>query len=137
MIGLVIQTYVLVKIPFTRIYLENLVGKDFLEKYLGKYTGSEALAKIIKYMGSTAGLIAVETITANQQNERFLNAAKVTEENFYRDCKTTSSIPSQDEYNAMFKKRDEYLDKAAHASGILTRGFTAGFHSFFLSDSPK
>ncbi len=38
MIGLVIQTYILVKIPFTRKYLENLVGKDYLEKYLGKYT---------------------------------------------------------------------------------------------------
>jgi hypothetical protein len=40
MISLIIQTYALVKIPFTRDYLENLVGKDVIEKYLGKYTGS-------------------------------------------------------------------------------------------------
>lgn len=38
MIGLVIQTYALVKIPFTHKYLEHLLNKDFLEKYLGKYT---------------------------------------------------------------------------------------------------
>lgn len=131
MIGLVIQTYVLVKIPFTRQYIESFVGKDFLEKHLGKYTGSGALVKIAKYVGRAVGLVAAETITANQQSERFLNAAKSTEQNFYRDCEKTHRMPTDQDYKAMFKVRDQYIDKAAHANGIITRGFTASFSSFF------
>jgi len=137
MIGLVIQTYALVKIPFTRAYLENLVGKDFLEKYLGKYRSSEALAKILKYASPAVGLLVAETITANQEHQRFLNAAKATEENFFRDCATTHRIPTHDDYKAMFEVRDEYIKKAAHANGIISRGFTAGVTSFFSPDSPK
>ena len=34
--GLMVQTYILVKIPFTRQYLENLVGKQYIENCLGK-----------------------------------------------------------------------------------------------------
>ena len=132
MIGLVIQTYALVKIPFTREYLENLVGKDVLEKYLGKYTGSEALTKIIKYVVPAIGLMAAETMTTNQQREGFLDAAKSTEENFYRDCKKTNCMPTDEDYKAMFKTRDEYINKAAHANGIITRGFARGFSSSHL-----
>lgn len=122
MIGLVIQTYVLMKIPFTRAYLENLVGKDFLEKYLGKYTSSEALVKILKYIGPAVGLIAAETITSNQNHQRFLDAAKATEENFYRDCEKTHRIPTHEEYKIMFEARDKYINKAAYANGIISRG---------------
>lgn len=131
MIGLVIQTYILVKIPFARDYLENLVGKDLLEKYLGKYTGSEALAKAIKYMGPAVSLLAAETITANQQSERFLNAAKCTEENFYRDCEKTHHMPSDQDYKTMCKVRDEYINKAAHSNGIISRGLASSFSLFF------
>jgi hypothetical protein len=132
MIGLVIQTYVLVKIPFTRGYLESLVKKDFLEKYLGKYTGSGGLIKIVQYVGPAVSLIAAETFTANQQSEKFLSAAKCTEENFYRDCEKTHRIPTDQEHKTMCKVRDAYIDKAAHSSGIITRGFTSGFSSFFF-----
>ena len=91
MMGLVIQTYILMKIPFTRKYFESLVKRDFIEKYLGKYTGSEALVKTMKYVGPAVGLLVVETMTANQQHNRFLNAAKSTEEDFYRDCEKNTS----------------------------------------------
>lgn len=127
MIGLTIQTYVLVKIPFTREYLKNLLGKDFLEKYLGKYTGFWALVKIVKYVVPAVGLVAAETITANQQSEKFLNAAKSTEKNFYRDCEKTHRLPSDQDHKAMCKVRDQYIDKAAHVNGIITRGFTSSF----------
>jgi hypothetical protein len=137
MIGLVIQTYVLVKIPFTRHYLENLVSKDFIEKYLGKYTGSAAVVKMTKYLAPALSLVTAEVITANQQSERFLNAAKSTENNFYRDCEKTHRIPSDQDYKTMCRVRDEYIDKAAHSTGIISRGFASGFSSFFSSDQTK
>ena len=127
MIGLVIQTYALVKIPFTREYLENLLGKDFIEKYLGKYTGSGAVAKMFKYVGPAMGLLAVETITANQQSDRFLRAAKLTEDNFFSDLKKMNRIATDEEYQAMTKVRDSYNNKAANADGILSRGLRRGF----------
>ena len=127
MIGLVIQTYGLVKIPFTREYLENLVKKDFIEKHLGNYTGSEALVKIFKYVGPAISLVAAETITANQQSNRFLRAAKLTEENFFNDFKKMNRIATDEEYQVMVKLRNEYLDKAANANGIIVRGLGRGF----------
>lgn len=33
-----LELYILVKIPFTREYLENLLGKDFIIAHLGQYT---------------------------------------------------------------------------------------------------
>lgn len=48
MVGLMVQTYILLKIPYTRDYFENLVSKQYIEHYLGKYTGSEAFVKSIK-----------------------------------------------------------------------------------------
>jgi len=134
MIGLVIQTYALVKIPFTRAYLENLVGKNSLDKYLGKYTGSEAVTQIIKYALPALGLMYAEVYSANQQQERFLKAAETTENNFYRDCKAINRIPSDEEYKAMCKVRDDYINKSAHATGIMTRGFAL---DFFSPDLPK
>ena len=137
MINLVIQTYILVKIPFIRAYLKNLIGKDLLERYLSKYTGSDAVLKITKYLGSAVNLIASEVIIANRQSEAFLKAAKSTEKNFHRDCENTNHILSYQEYKEMIKVRDGYIDKAAHSTGVITRGFTAGVDSFSSSDSKK
>jgi len=88
-------------------------------------------------MGPAVGLIAAETITSNQQHERFLNTAKATEENFYQDCEKTHRIPTHEQYKIMFEARDKYINKAAHANAIISRGIAANLTSFFSSDSSK
>lgn len=57
--------------------------------------------------------------------KRFLDAAKATEENFYLDCEKTHRIPTHEKYKIMFEARDKYINKAAHANGIISRGIAA------------
>ena len=41
-------------------------------------------------------------------------------------------MPSDQEYKTMSKVRDRYIDKAAHSTGVISRGFAAlSFSSFF------
>lgn len=123
LIGLVIQTYILIKIPFTRAYLENLVSKNYIEKYLGKYTGSEATLKLIKYIAPAASLALVEHYTANIVETKNLSAAKLTEENFYFDHQKSGSVPSKEKVLEMRATRDNYIKQAANSTGVISRGF--------------
>ncbi len=134
MIGLVIQTYIFVKIPFTRKYFESLVGKDYIEKYLGKYTGSESVVKIIKYVSPALILMTAETVTANQEYDKLSKAAELTEKNFMNDFKSRNTTPNDADYQEMYKVRDKYIYEAAHARGVVSRGFAASVHSFSSSD---
>lgn len=130
MIGLVLQTYILVKIPFTRDYLENLLGKNYIENHLGKYTGSEAVIKLLKYMGPALSLGVTDHVTASLLADRYYFAANLVEENFHSDYEKMGKLFNEVEFNEMRQQRDKYLKQAANAKGIISRGFAAGASKF-------
>ena len=74
-VSLTIQTYLLVKIPFTRAYLENLLGTAYIEKYLGKYKWSEVLVKIAKHTVAILALNLTQHFTASSEAALYYEAA--------------------------------------------------------------
>ena len=62
-VGLVIQTYILVKIPFTKQFLENWIGKQYIIDHLGEYSGSRAIFKLISTTVPIAGFLGTELAT--------------------------------------------------------------------------
>jgi hypothetical protein len=121
MVGLVIQTYLLLKIPYTRNFLENLIGKSYLIKYLGEYTGSEAVVKITKYVAPALTTLLIDMVTATTEENRYMRAAKQVQINFDDDNKIMNHIPSATEFRDAMKQRDIYIGKAAEAKGIFSR----------------
>lgn len=124
-VSLTIQTYLLVKIPFTRAYLENLLGATYIEKYLGKYTGSEALAKVAKHTLPILALGVTEHFTASSEAARYYKAADSVEKKFTEHHLSIGSQPSIEQHEAMVKQCYNLVEKAANAKGIITRGFAA------------
>ena len=123
LVGLILQTYILLKIPFIRQYLENLVGKNYIEKCLGKYTGTDALVKLLKYCGPVVTLTGAELITANIQAERQFEAARQAKRVFDETHKAAGSLPSFKERKENANLQLDYIEKASNAKGIITRGF--------------
>lgn len=93
---------------------------------MGKYTGSEALTKLIKYTGPVVAALRIDIISAHFEAEHYFNAAKMTENNFEIDNKKMGRELSQADWEKMQGIRDDYINKGANAKGILTRGFNAG-----------
>lgn len=56
--GLTIQTYIALKIPSTKMFLENWIGKEYIVAHLGEYTTSRFLIKTL----STVSPILMGTI---------------------------------------------------------------------------
>ena len=125
LIGLTIQTYALVKIPYTKAYLENLIGKNYIEQYLGKYTVSESLVKIFKYVGPWIALTGAELITAKAEASRQFEAARLTKEMFDDMHNQAGSMPSLEELKEIRKEYAKYIEKASNAKGVISRGFAA------------
>ena len=123
LIGLMLQTYILLKIPFTRQYLENLVGQSYIEKYLGKYTGSKALITLLKYCGPAITLTGAELITANIEAERQFAAAREVKQVFDETNKLAGFEPSLEEIKQNSELQLNYIKKASNAKGIISRGF--------------
>jgi hypothetical protein len=123
--GLMLQTYILLKIPFTREYLENLVGQSYIEKYLGKYTGSEMLIKLFKYCGPVIAAAGAELLTANIEAQRQFEAAQQAQRIFDQHHKAAGSLPSVEELKQNADLQLEYVKKASNAKGIISRGFAA------------
>jgi hypothetical protein len=130
MVGLMVQTYILLKIPYTRDYFENLVSKQYIEHYLGKYTGSEAFVKSIKYLGPMFAVGIVEKLTADMEANRCMTAAKIAEENFDKDNARMHKIPNEAEIAQMQKIRDEYQQRATRATGVISKSFSSVGHFF-------
>ena len=125
MMGLMIQTYILLKIPYTRDYLQNLVGKEYIEQYLGKYSGSAAIGKLFKYVGPAIAIGTVEAASSTMESNRCLKAAHETEENFKAKCEFLHKLPTEAEYMEMEKVRDGYIRKSTEATGVVSKSFAA------------
>ncbi len=125
LIGLMLQTYILLKILFTGQYLENLVGQSYIEKYLGKYTGSQALITLLKYCGPAITLTGAELITANIEAETQFKAAREVKRVFNGTNKLAGLEPSLEETKQNDELQLNYIQRASNATGIVTRGFAA------------
>lgn len=64
--GSVVQWYILVKIPSTKKFLENFIGKNVIISHLGDYVGSRAVVKGVMTLGPFVGIATAEIVTKQQ-----------------------------------------------------------------------
>ncbi len=120
-----LQTYLLVQIPFTRAYLENLLGIAYIEKYFGKYNGSEVLIKLAKHTAPILVLCLTEYITANSEAARCYEASNSVIKNFNEFHSDAGSQPSMEERKAIMKESISLIHKAVDAKGLVSKGVAA------------
>ncbi len=89
MISLSSEIWFIVKIPITRKWLAQLVGEDYIIKYLGEYTSTLSL---FRYLTPVAAITAAEilTHTAENMNNKYTSDAILDE--YWKNVKE-SNIP--------------------------------------------
>lgn len=117
-----LQTYIVLKIPSSRKYMEFLVGKEFLESYLGKYVSTAAATGLSKMALPVlcAGVIEVATITTGEYFKNY-NIDK-TRQRYYNDLANHNQ--SSDMNSKAYKKLTQECRKIAKkpVHGVLTQG---------------
>ena len=98
--------YLICKVPFTRKCLDKLVTKEYVLKYLGDFTGSKQLYKLV---GATTGIIGIEAAT------EYLNHAR-TEKNLKVSTTTYERIYGANHENWTNSCKNNYLK---HQKSIL------------------
>ena len=135
MLGTVVQTYVLLKIPYTRKFLENLLSIDYIEKYLGKFSFSSGTVKMIKYLGPIVALAVVDVATARETSRQLYESSKMSLEKDVACYKSLGRDPSAEEIKVMFDKSDKYIREASKAKGLISRSFDVGVSNKTISES--
>lgn len=118
MISLSAEIFFLVKVPITRKWIGQLVGEDYIIKYLGKFSGSVSL---FKYLTPVFAITTSEilTHTAENVNNKYLSDQVLNE--YWKNVEKSGlpHDPNSKKYAEATKRSFDILNKPVH--GIFTR----------------
>lgn len=116
-----LQTYILLKIPSSRKFVELIVGNDFIESYLGKYSGSTA-ASMAKVATPVLVAAAAEMSTSWHAEVQRDNAVQGIRDQFYDDYKRIGRQVDLSSKDFKQMKHDTMHLMKQKPHGIITQG---------------
>ena len=117
-----IELWILVKIPFSRKFLEKLLTRQYIIRYLGENIGSKIVSKAATIIVSTA---AVESGTKYIEAVINKDNANAVHDTYINDMKSAGRTvdPSSKEYNKMIEEKNFHLRQPT--TGIITKTINA------------
>jgi len=118
MISLAFEIWILVKIPATRKFLDQLVGADYIIKYLGKFTGSISM---LRYISPIVAVAVAEGLTQSIESANNRINAKAPLDEYWKNVEKSGNPhdPKSSKYAEATKRSHELLSKPAQ--GIFTK----------------
>ena len=118
MISLSAEIWILVKIPITRKWLAQLVGEDYILKYLGKYTSTVSL---FRYLSPVIAITTSEILTHSAESVNNRINAKIPLEEYWKNVEKSGIAhdPNSKRYAEATRRSFEILNKPVH--GIFTK----------------
>ena len=118
MISLSAEIWIFVKIPITRKWLGQLVGENFILKYLGKYTSTVSL---FRYLSPVIAITTLEILTHSAESANNRINAKAPLDEYWKNVEKSGIAhdPNLKKYAEATKRSFEILNKPVH--GIFTK----------------
>ena len=117
-LGLAMETFVLVKIPLTRRFLDQLLGKEFIIDHLGKHTATTTL---FKALGPIILFGAANEMAKEMEFKRNWDAAENYERGVDKVNEKHGYQPSREEDLELQKQLNDVRGRPVHGMGDVLR----------------
>jgi len=118
-ISTAIEIWFLVKIPFTRKILDELLTKEYILKYLSEYTASKL---VLSFVSSAVGAVILESGTKYVEHQQNLQNSREFLRDYYAGLEHTNQKhnPNSREYKDAINERNFHLRQ--RSEGLFTKG---------------